>query len=246
MQEAAACLRCGGQHDGDDLVCARCSITRVRAALPADDLVEAPFNELDVALLGDMVYDEQLERAEQKAGEQAWGIVVRVRGSLGSDASLSVEALLAPDGPSTPPEDLWGEPVVLAKLPTATRESIGERIAWAHHISKVRGLRPVDVDERHSLARRGFLGDAGGLALLLAARLRLATLGFEGVRNAPVVSFVRDEGDIQVLSCEVHVPAVDRERAIVVELFAMEGKPVDASLVAAAASFCAAQTAAKT
>ncbi len=245
-------MRCGAEHGGDDLVCAECSITRVRAVQPDLDSVvrlkserpqDAPFNELDVALLGDMVYDEQLDRAEQKGGEHAWGLVVRVRGSLGGDVSLSIEVLLTPDGPATPHEDVWGEPVVLAKVPTATRESIGDRIAWARHTTKLRQLQPLDIDERHAVARRGFHGGPDGLPMLLAARLRLATLGFEGVSGAPVVSFVRRESGKEVLFVEVHVPAADSgESPIVVELFALEGNPaVPVALVAAAASFCDAQ-----
>ncbi|GEM_PF-4034855 len=243
MQEAAACLRCGSvQGCADDLVCERCSITRVRSVLSDDTLVEPPFNPLEVALLGDLVYDEQLELAEQKGGERVWGLVVRVRGSLGGGVSLSVEAQLAPEGADTPAEDLWGEPVVLAKLPTATRESIGDRIAWARHTTKVRGLRPLDIDERQTVARRGFLGGPDGLPMLLAARLRLATLEFEGVHGAPAVSFVRKEEGKEVLFVEVHVPRADGERPIVVELFAMEGNPaVPVALVAAAEAFCARQ-----
>ncbi len=240
MQEAAACLRCGGAHEGDDLVCERCSTTRVRAALPNDELVEAPFNDLDVALLGDMVYDEQLDRAEARANEKAWGLVVRMRGGVGTDASLSVEAVLSVDGPSTPAQDLWGAPVVLAKLASATRESIRDRIAWARHTTQLRHLHPVDIDERHSLARRGFLGAAEGLPMLLAARLRLATLDFEGVATAPIVAIVQKEAEIEVLTCEVHLPAPDeRGRPIVIELLSMAGNPiVDKRMVAAARAFC--------
>ena len=237
--QAAACLRCGGSNESDDLVCMDCSQTRVRAVLPNTDLVEPPFSEMDAALFGDIFYDEQLEMAEAKAGETAWGLIVRVREQMGGDTSLWVEAQLAPEGPATPPEDLWGGPVVLAHLHTATRESVRERIEWARHTTTVRHLRPVDIEERRVLARRGFLGAPDALPLLLAARLRLASLAFDRVVGAPIVSRVTREGDREVLASEVHVEATDgRKKPIVVELFACEATVLDARLVEAAASFC--------
>jgi hypothetical protein len=237
--QAAACLRCGGANESDDLVCVGCSQTRVRAVLPSTDLVEPPFTQADAALFGDLFYDAQLDEAEAAAGETAWGLIVRIQEHMGGDTQLWVEVLLAPEGPATPPEDLWGTPVVLAHLPTATRQSVQERIDWARHTTTVRHLRPVDVDERRVIARRGFLGAPEGLPLLLAARQRLASLAFESVVGAPVVSRVTREGDREVLSCEVHVKASDgRKKPVVVELFASDAATLDPRLVAAAASFC--------
>jgi hypothetical protein len=194
---------------------------------------------MDAALFGDIFYDEQLEVAEATAGERAWGLILRVQEQVGGETSLWVQAQLAPEGPATPPEDLWGGPVVLAHLPTATRESVKERIEWARRTTTARHLRPVDIDERRIMARRGFLGAPEALPLLLAARQRLASLAFESVVGAPIVSRVTREGDREVLSCEVHVKATDgRKKPIVVELFACDSTTLDARLVAAAASFC--------
>lgn len=242
MTVPAVCLRCGGESDtDDDLVCTRCSQTRVRAALPSSqpDPVEPPFSELDVSLLGDMVYDEQLERVEAAAGETAWGLVVRVEELMGMGTTLTVLAVLAPNGPATPREDLWGDATVVARVTGATRESVRDRIAWARHTSQLRRLQPVVVEERRAIARPGFRGDGEGLRMLLAARLRLATLSFEGLRDAKIVARTEARRQGEALLCEALVDAKDgRAAPLVVELFSCEGSPkLDPSLVVAAMAF---------
>jgi hypothetical protein len=141
------------------------SETRLRTVAPTNERV---------------LYDQQLRDAEAASGERARNIVVRIGGVVGAEPGLVVLLVTAPDGPSTPAEDVWSEPVVLVDLRVASPDSVRERVQWALEASKAHGLLPPTIEEVWTFGAHPFRGDPRAIAQLCDARLRLVKLAFDG------------------------------------------------------------------
>jgi len=218
------CARCGEPCDAFDLVCNRCSETRVRAALPASDA--PPEDQSDATL------DERLGRLEQLAGEKAYRLVVMVDGTLGGESTVILSVLTAPDGPATPPEDVWAEPAVLATFECATSAVVGTRLKTAMRMTSERKLHPPEIRRRLRVGTRGFMGEPAAAGMLLDARLHMARLALEP-RRAQSTRLEEAGGTVHVLVEFAEQATVTPEAEVtVVELFseASPGAPLRESL----------------
>lgn len=208
------CARCGEPCQAHDLVCNRCSETRVRAALPADE----PEEQSDITL------DERLARVEQEAGEKAYQIVLTIDGALGGESTVVVAVLTAPDGPATPPEDIWADPVVVATFECGTSEVVAARVQLVTRLSAERKLHAPEVRRRLHVGTRGFMGDPAAAGMLLDARLHMARLALEPLQ----VSGARLEETNDTLLVLVEFGSdVASTESTVVELFS-EAAPTSA------------------
>ncbi len=195
-------------------------------ATPSDPVTPA-----DVAMLGDMVFEEQLRRVEKESGESAYQMVVEADGVLGGDRTLRVAVITAPGGPEAAPEDVWSDAVDLAVLPLAPDGRIDARVAWAQAVTAERKLLPPQVRERYRLGMRGFAGEPDALPMLLAARLRMATLALEGATPTRRGHHVVQEEGRAVARAWVEIERPDQTWPVVVELFSHDADdPVTAAL----------------
>jgi hypothetical protein len=165
------CARWGEPCEPHDLVCNRCSETRVRAALPASDV--SPDEQSDATL------DERLTRIEELAGEKAYRLTLTIDGALGGESTVVVAVLTAPDGPATPPEDVWAEPAVVATFECGTSDVVAARVQMVTRLSADRGLHAPEVRRRLRVGTRGFMGDAAAAGMLLDARSHMARLALD-------------------------------------------------------------------
>lgn len=159
------CARCGEPCGRGDLVCNRCSETRVRAALPAEGLPPS---------LEEGSLDDKLARIEERTGERAHHLVASIEGALGGDVVVSISVVTSPDGPATPPEDVWSDAVALTTLECGSSEVAATRTNWIDRVTAQRSLLPPEVTRRYRVGTRGFRGDAGAVGMLLDARLHMA------------------------------------------------------------------------
>lgn len=204
------CARCGEPCDAHDLVCNRCSETRVRAALPASDV--PPEEQSDATL------DERLTQIERMAGEKAHRLVLTVDGALRGESTVVVAVLTAPDGPATPPEDVWAEPAVVATFECGTSDVAAARVQMATRLSADRGLHPPEVRRRLRVGTRGFMGDPAAAGMLLDARLHMARLALEP-RRARAARLEESSGALAVLVEFSSDGAGSDQEGTVVELF---------------------------
>lgn len=189
------CARCGEPCGLGDLVCTRCSETRVRAALPAALAggADAESHGLEEGSL-----DEKLACIERETGERAHHVVASIEGALGGEVVVSLAVVTAPDGPATPPEDIWSDAVPLTTLSCGSSEVAAARLHWVERASEARGLAPAEVTRRYRVGTRGFRGDAAAVGMLLDARLFMArrALGDEAVERSCVVERDGDEARV--------------------------------------------------
>jgi hypothetical protein len=184
------CARCGEPCGRGDLVCNRCSETRVRAALP----VEGPPPVEEGSL------DEKLARIETETGERAHHVVASIEGALGGDVKVSIAIVTAPDGPSTPPEDVWSDAVPITTLECGSSEVAAARMNWIDRATAERGLQPAEVTRRFRIGTRGYQGEPSAVGMLLDARLHMArrALGQEAAPRACVLE--RDADEVRVVA----------------------------------------------
>jgi hypothetical protein len=165
------CARCGEACDADDLVCNRCSETRIRATLPADD---APPSVEEGSL------DDKLVAAEKSSSERAHHVVASIEGTLGGSVTVNISVVMAPDGPATPPEDIWSDAVPLTTLECGTSEVAAARMKWIDRITTDQKLQPPEITRRYRVGPRGYRGEAHAVGMLLDARLHMARRALEG------------------------------------------------------------------
>jgi hypothetical protein len=164
------CARCGERCGRGDLVCNRCSETRLRAALPA----EGPSASIEEGTL-----DTKLVRIEADAGERAHHFVASIEGTLGGEVTVSISVVTAPDGPATPPEDVWSEAAALTTLECGSSEVAAARMLWVDRVTADRGLVAPEITRRFRVGTRGFRGEASAVGMLLDARLHIARRALE-------------------------------------------------------------------
>jgi hypothetical protein len=187
------CARCGEACEADDLVCTRCSETRVRAALPAVGLPTSPEE-------GSL--DERLTRLEAQAGEPTHHLVVSIEGALGGEVSVHISVVTTPDGPATPIEDVWSQPVALTTLECGSSEVAATRMHWIDRVTAERGLKAPEVVRRFRVGTRGFRGDASAVGMLLDARLHMARRALEPGGESPqrTCTMEDDNGTLRVIA----------------------------------------------
>ncbi len=187
------CARCGDACEADDLVCNRCSETRVRAALPA---VGLPASAEEGSL------DERLERLEKQAGELAHRVVASIEGALGGEVTVHISVVMAPEGPATPPEDVWSQPVELTTLECGSSEVAATRMNWVDRVTVERGLLPAEIVRRFRVGTRGFRGSASAVSMLLDARLHMARRALETDGESPprACTMEDDGGTLRVVA----------------------------------------------
>jgi len=183
------CSRCGQPCEADDLVCNRCSETRIRATLPAEGLPPGYGEEGTL--------DEQLARVEQSASESAYRLCASIEGTLGGEVTVHVSVVLAADGPATPAEDVWGSPTALTSLACGSSEVVAARLSWIDRITTVRGLHVPEIKRRFRVGTRGFRGEAHAVGMLLDARLHMARRALEdGTETTEHGCAIEDDGDV--------------------------------------------------
>ena len=202
------CARCNEPCEAHDLVCNRCSESRIRVTLPASDVLPEE--------QGDATLDERLTRIEQIAGEKAHRLVLTIDGALGGESTVVVAVLTAPDGPATPAEDVWAEPAVVATFECGTPEVVAARVHNAARLSEERTLQPPEVRRRLRVGTRGFMGDPTAAGMLLDARFHMARLALEPRR--PREARVEDHGGTMRVLVDFADDAAP-EAPVVVELF---------------------------
>lgn len=188
------------------------------------------------------LFDRQLREAEEASGERAREIIVRVGGVVGGDPALLVMLAVAPEGPDTPAEDLWSDPIVLADLPVASADSVRERVRWALQASKEHRLLPARIEEVWTFGAHGYRGDPDAITLFLDARLRRVTLSLsESLLRCTYAELDGPNGRELVVTAELAAPDA-RERPIVCELLRQPRAECD--LVLSAADWTSRQTSA--
>lgn len=183
------CARCGEACEADDLVCNRCSETRVRAALPA---VGLPASAEEGSL------DERLVRIEKRTGERVHHVAASIEGTLGGEVTVNISVVTAPDGPATPPEDVWSEAVALTTLECGSSEVAAARMHWIDRVTAERGLALPEITRRFRVGTRGFRGAPGAVGMLLDARLHMARRALETLEThaeSPPRTCTMEEGD---------------------------------------------------
>lgn len=164
------CARCGEPCDRGDLVCNRCSETRVRAALPAEGLPPS---------LEEGSLDDKLARIEARTGELAHHLVASIDGALGGEVTVNIAIVTTPEGPATPPEDIWSEPVPLTTLECGSSEVAATRMSWIDRVTAARKLAEPEITRRFRVGTPGFRGEPGAVGMLLDARLHMARRALE-------------------------------------------------------------------
>jgi hypothetical protein len=159
------CARCGEPCGLGDLVCNRCSETRVRAALPAEGLPPS---------LEEGSLDDKLARGEARTSEKAHHLVATIEGALGGEVTVSISVVTSPEGPATPPEDVWSEAVALTTLSCGSSEVAATRIHWIDRVSADRGLADPEVSRRYRVGTPVYRGEPDAVGMLLDARLHMA------------------------------------------------------------------------
>lgn len=178
------------------------------------------------------LFDQQLRAAEEAQGERARAFHVAITGVVGSEPSVRVLVATAPDGPRSPPEDVWSEPVLLVELPAASVDSVRRRVAWVLRRTAALGLAAPEIDERWSFGSHSFRGDPDGVAQLLDARLRLASLSLDDARVARCTAHAVPDGAELVVTAHFEI-ADGRPQPVLVELL---GQPKPSPALAAAVS----------
>jgi hypothetical protein len=189
------------------------------------------------------LFDDQLRAAEEAQGEAAHALHVTILGTVGTEPSLRVVLVTAPDGPRAPPEDVWSEPFVLVDLPVASLDSVKRRVAWVLETTNTLGLKAAMIDEQWSFGAHPFRGDTDGVSALLDARMRLVGLSFEDMRVTQCTSTeVIEEDAPSELVVKAELTAADvRQQRILVELM-RQPKP-EPELVLAVTDWTAKQNA---
>lgn len=185
------CARCGEACEADDLVCNRCSETRIRATLPAEGLPPS---------IEEGSLDDKLARAEEQAGERAHHLVSSIEGTLGGDVTVHISVVMAPEGPATPIEDVWSSPVELTTLECGSSEVAAARMNWIDSTTQARGLAPAEVSRRFRVGTRGFRGDALAVGMLLDARLHMARRALGEETTERTCSIESDDGTCRVVA----------------------------------------------
>lgn len=185
------CARCGEACEADDLVCNRCSETRIRATLPAEGLP---------ASVEEGSLDDKLTRAEERAGERAHHIVASIEGTLGGEVTVHIAVVMAPEGPATPPEDIWSSPTPLTTMECGSSEVAATRMNWIDQTTTARSLAPAEVTRRYRVGTRGFRGDALAVGMLLDARLHMARRALGEETNERACSIEHDDSGCKVVA----------------------------------------------
>jgi hypothetical protein len=176
-----------------------------------------------------VTYDQQLLDAEERAGEPAHSLVVRLAGVLGAPPRMRVELVTAPEGPATPSEDIWSSPVTIVELEAASEDSVRARVAWVLDATNRFGLRAPTIEERYHVASHGFLGAPGALPLLLDARLARVKMTLPEHRILGVACAV-DEATKEIVCAVELEPGEERETPIVCELLRQPMAGLDPSV----------------
>jgi hypothetical protein len=176
-----------------------------------------------------VTYDQQLLDAEEKAGERAHSLIVHLSGVLGAPPRMRVDLVTAPDGPATPPEDIWSSPVTLAQLEAASEDSVRARVAWVLDATERFGLRAPTIEERYHVASHGFFGSPDALPLLLDARLARVKMTLPEHRVLGVACAV-DEATKEIVCAVELEPREERQNPIVCELLRQPMADLDPSV----------------
>ncbi len=187
------CARCGEACDADDVVCTRCSETRIRATLPAED---APPSVEEGSL------DDKLAAAENGANERAHHVIAAIEGTLGGNVSVHISIVMSPDGPATPPEDVWSEAIPLTTIECGSSEVAAARMKWIDRVTAERKLQAPEITRRYRVGTRGYRGEPHAVGMLLDARLHIARRALEGGEgSAPrACTLEHDGGTLRVIA----------------------------------------------
>ncbi|HEX4511973.1 MAG TPA: hypothetical protein VH054_00510 [Polyangiaceae bacterium] len=164
------CARCGEPCEADDLVCNRCSETRIRATLPAEGLPPS---------VEEGSLDDKLARIEERTGERAHHVVASIEGTLGGNVTVHISIVPAPMGPETPAEDVWSDPVEVTTLECGSSEVAAARMNWIDRITQERKLAAPEISRRFRVGTRGYRGEPDAVGMLLDARLHMARRALE-------------------------------------------------------------------
>jgi hypothetical protein len=186
------CAWCGQACEADDLVCARCSETRIRAALPAEGLPPS---------VEEGSLDQLLERMEKTSGEKAHHVVASIDGTLGGEVTVNIAVVTAPEGPHTPAEEIWSSPAPLTSLSCGSSEVAAARLSWIERVTTVRGLAPPEIARHYRVGTRGYPGDPSAVGMLLDARLHMARRALAS-REGPIKQGDTDSTPPQACSIE--------------------------------------------
>ncbi len=189
------CARCGEACEADDVVCNRCSETRIRATLPAEGLPPS---------VEEGSLDDKLARAEERSGERAHHLVASIEGTLGGEVTVHIAVVTAPEGPKTPAEDVWSSPLELTTLECGSSEVAAARMNWIDQTSTARELAPAEITRRFRVGTRGFRGDALAVGMLLDARLHMARRALDEESSPASIeracSIEMDEGTCRIVA----------------------------------------------
>ncbi len=187
------CARCGEACEAQDLVCNRCSETRIRATLPAEDLPPS---------MEEGSLDEKLARIEARTGERPHHIVASIEGTLGGSVTVHIAVMMSPEGPATPTEDIWSEPEALTTLECGSSEVAAARMNWIDRVTSEKKIVVPEVTRRYRVGTRGFRGEASAVGMLLDARLHMARRALEeGDEAAERACALEDaDGTLRVLA----------------------------------------------
>src|SRR5450432_2407853 len=164
------CARCGESCEADDLVCNRCSETRIRATLPAEGLRPS---------MEEGTLDERLARLGAKSGERAHHVIATIDGALGGGVVVEISVVTTPAGPETPAEEIWGSAEPLTTIECGSSEVAAARMSWIDRITSERSLAPPEISRRFRVGTRGFRGEPTAVGMLLDARLHMAKRALE-------------------------------------------------------------------
>ena len=164
------CARCGEPCEAEDLVCNRCSETRIRATLPAEGLPPS---------VEEGSLDDKLARIEERTGERAHHVVASIEGTLGGSVTVHISVVPAPMGPETPAEDVWSDPVEVTTLECGSSEVAAARMNWIDRVTQERKLAAPEISRRFRVGTRGYRGEPEAVGMLLDARLHMARRALE-------------------------------------------------------------------
>ncbi len=187
------CARCGEACDADDVVCNRCSETRIRATLPAED---APPSVEEGSL------DDKLAAVEDGANERAHHVIAAIEGTLGGNVAIHISIVMAPDGPATPPEDVWSDAIPLTTLECGSSEVAAARMKWIDRVTAERKLQAPEITRRYRVGTRGYRGEPHAVGMLLDARLHMARRALEGGEGSTerACTIENDRGTLRVIA----------------------------------------------
>jgi hypothetical protein len=86
---------------------------------------------------------------------------------------------MSPDGPATPPEDVWSDAVALTTLECGSSEVAAARMNWIDRITQERHLAAPEISRRFRVGTRGYRGEPDAVGMLLDARLHMARRALE-------------------------------------------------------------------